>query len=274
MSCAVPPVEGAAVRAIPPCVESALDFARALSMMNGPADAGQCFNPSPWRASAPGHRPRASGPEFVGDEGRGVLDGMGREDGAIRSSSAASASAALRAFVASPISTTISPLGGPSAANCAASSGRVPRRTVSNILVSSRATTACRSPRTAAASASISGRRCGASNSMSVPGNHRQLGEARPARGALRRQEALEEEAVGRQAGDDERRRDRRRAGDGRHRQPRLRSPPGRACSRDPRPAACRHPTPAPAPGPPARGGSCARARPRWNARDRRRAAS
>ena len=104
-----------------------------------------------WRGPARAHRPRAWADRVRLRRGCRILD---------RVVSSAPLRACRRgphrpptaciAFVASPISTTISPFGGPSSANVAASSGRVPRRIVSNILVSSRATTACRSPSTSA----------------------------------------------------------------------------------------------------------------------------
>ena len=102
-------------------------------------------------------------------------------------------------------STTISPFGGSSSASVAASSSSVPRRTVSNSLVSSRAIAALRLPRIAGAIGERFGQSARAFEKHQRAGNRREFREPRPPRPALVRQEAFEEEAVGRQSGDDQR---------------------------------------------------------------------
>ena len=101
----------------------------------------------------------------------------------------------------------------PACRHALASSATGARVISSCSLVSSRQIAASRPPMMSARSASVSCTRLPDSNSTSVASIRASSAEPRPPRALLRRQEALEEEAVGRQRRDRERRQHRGRAG-------------------------------------------------------------
>ena len=121
-----------------------------------------------------------------------------------------------------PASTTVISPSTPSSAH-SASSASDPRRISSCTFVSSRHTTARRSPPSSStASRRHSASRRGDSKNTTVRGSAAKPGQPGPARGLLARREPLEAEPVRRQAGDGQRGGDRRRAGQAAHRQARL----------------------------------------------------
>ena len=105
-----------------------------------------------------------------------------------------------------PTTMTISPLGASSAAYSAASLSSAPRLTSSCSLVNSRATAAGRGPSSSARSASVSASRPGGFVENERAGHGGERVDALPPRRPPGRQETLEKEPVGRQAGDAKRR--------------------------------------------------------------------
>ena len=122
---------------------------------------------------------------------------------------------ALRRPSGGPITTTTSPLGGPAGGVGRGQLGQACRAGCSSCsLVSSRATRPRADPAPPRHPRSISARRCADSNRTSVAGTAASSSSTRRRPRGARRQEALEQEPVGRQAGGDQRRQRRRGARD------------------------------------------------------------